>query len=274
MNDDTKLTKTRLNPFIFTSETSVRFIFLIISLISLYSLFISKIYYLSIDPFISYIYVNYHIPIGYPSMLLLISLIFLAFFLYFSEPAKTIKKNQLKRLEVRYPEVTTEVHKLSSAMEINTPIVLLLDERKNTKPSIYVFGTHNRAYIVFHDLMIKNFYNEPRSFEAIIFHELSHIKNNDYYMLKFAKNLTFSFLFFILLLSMLTFPKKLFELINFPSNISIMVPYYVSTFFIFFIFGLLIFYILISTLKVREFYADARAASIQKDKQKCNEFNI
>lgn len=184
----------------------------------------------------------------------LAGLLLLTPYLYFSGPRRKIRKRHLEMMERRHPHVCNLVQRISNQMTVEPPTVLWSEK---TDYQAQVFGNHREIYLEITDGLCKMLDVNRDFFDAVILHELSHLKNRDLVKHTLAEKLVQSYLI------VLVFHAAFFVMI---------LPFVSQTFLEFHSIWLTELYVVptitiyllnAQLLRVREFYADARVASVQ-----------
>lgn len=240
----------RINPFVFPSYYSLLFtIFLLALLMPMIS--ISSIYIrfaLLVEDLFSRI-----VFLSFP--LSSLSLPLLTLFFYINDPRKKIKKEGLEKIEKKYPELFNLIAHLSKEVGVNNPITLL---KGSMDFHVEVFGNFRSIYLKISDGLCEMLFKSRKLIEPIILHELSHLKNADLQKHTISEKLFKSYIILLCVHTILFIILRPFiSGIFFSFHSSWLIDLYiVPTATVYFLNGRL--------LKIREFYADARVALLQK----------
>jgi len=244
----------RINPFAFPFHHTLLFLVLIVTLL-LPTISESTLYAKSFM-----IARTISAPISAQIIFLSFPLIFLCFplltfFFYLLDPQKKIKKQNLQNMETVYPEVALRISRLSEQIGVRSPMVLWADS------PIYqaeVFGNARNIYMKITDGLSEAFLENSKLIEPIILHELSHLKNRDLVKHTIAEKMMKSYLILLCIHAVLFIIARFFVSETFFQFHSSFLQdlYLIPIVTIYLLNGQL--------LRVRELYADARAASVQK----------
>jgi Zn-dependent protease with chaperone function len=200
---------------------------------------------------------------GYVSLealALLISLSILGIWYIYSEyPGKLIKELNPKEIS-EFQEMNEIFKRIISNLDLGPkkPKILIYNP-KPTKNDIFAFGRQNDFYIAIPSGLAVKIKNEPEIYKTAVLHDLSHIVNRDVtktYLTLSAWSffLCYTFFYFLVILfSLLTveeYPPSVRLVSHLLLGISLLI--------------IIIYFTKNSILRIREFYADQRAASWDK----------
>jgi len=273
----------RLNPFVYISETDIRFYLMVLIGIltpSLWAFIIG----------ISIFYVMAGIEITFIFRLLIIIPIvsFIPVLIYWDykrSPKKIIKESNLKEFDKKkYPEHHECIEKLfDECLSIEKKPTLLAQPLEPSR-SAFTFGTKNDIYISIPGGLIKMFRENIKGFKSIFLHEMGHIVNRDIEKTYLANStwrslfLTLSVPIGIIILYGVYVLLNVFYYriigvldmdsinsnIDFGQNVAVNVG--IPLYFIFFL-GII--YILRNQIiRLREFYADAKVLEWEESSEK------
>ncbi len=245
----------RLNPFAFPSYHTILFIILVITAVSP-AISIGALY-VGLIPLATSIVGK--IIFASFSLLTVMGLTLLTLLFYLYDPQRKIRKQHLERIDSRCPELRNFVDQLSGEIDVSSPTILWSNA---TDYRAVIFGNHRETYLTLSEGFCKMFYVKREFVESTMLHELSHLKNRDLVKHTIAEKLIKSYL--ILLIVHATFflatrpfvSEFFFDFHSFWLRELYLVP----TLAIYLVNGQL--------LRVREAYADARVASLQKTTMK------
>lgn len=255
--------KIRLNPFVYISETDVRFYLLvligIIMPLSWASLFLYEILFFvtGIDP--TKLSNLLSIVLTFSFVLILIC------WKYKGYPKKIIKKSELDEFDKnKFPKHWECIEKLYGKYLSTDKQPTLMYQLKGSDFA-FTFGTKNHMYIAIFGRMIKKFREKRDGFKSIFLHEIAHIVNRDVDKTYLAVS-TWSTLLLILSIPLVIFLLSLLILLILIglSGFSEIIFRYkfhcmVGGLILYFLLFLAIFYVLRNQIiRLREFYADAK----------------
>jgi len=240
-----EIKKYRFNPFVFPSETDIRFVILIFSILSFLLMSSSTICYLLLG----------HISLEV--LALLISLSTLGIWYIYSEyPINIIKEYKTNEIS-EFPEINKILNRIISNLDLGSknPKILIYNP-KPAKNDIFVFGRQNNFYIAIPSGLAVKIKNEPEIYKTYVHHELAHIANGDVtktYLTLSAWSffLYYTSFYFLIILFILIIIK---EYTTSAMFVSYMLPS-ISLFII------IVYFTKNSILRIREFYADQRVAA-------------
>jgi Zn-dependent protease with chaperone function len=272
----------RLDPFAFPSDTTLRFVLLIVSAISA-SVYIYTLLYwyyrgtqIDLDAFVKNLdtfcrsqgdpnlsieaannYVRCMEPnfreasgaswfaVGGAGIL-----VSLAALLYFLFPVLMIRKEGLISFEreEKMGDLVVYLQDLCQEVGIHPPKFLL--NLTNREIGGKAFGTLGRYYVVLYDGLLKSFNNDQDlgKFRAVMLHELSHLRNKDVDKIYFSMAMSYAFVIATLV------PYVMF-LLSRPSLELFQVSWRVIAL------ALMVYLIFTSVVRSREFHADVRAST-------------
>jgi Zn-dependent protease with chaperone function len=268
----------RLNPFVYISETDIRFYLLV-----LIGIIMPSLWALTFGIVIFSVMGGAEIiPLFQRLLIILLTFSFIPFLIYWIYkrfPRKIIKKLELREFnKIDHCEYIEKLHgNYLSNLKLPTlmyrPSAFMRD-KSEAYPTGFTFGTKNHMYIVMSGGLIKKFRNDINSFKSIFLHEMAHIANGDVEKTYLAAS-TWKSLFFtlsipigiFLLYSIYTISRMLF----FGILAGLSMDYIISRINpggALLLFGGVILYFLIflgivnvlrkQIIRLREFYADAK----------------
>ena len=202
--------KPRLNPFVFPSDTDLRFVLLVVSVLGS-SLFIYNwLYYLFFrSEFLeahrrclastAAAYPDSRGAIADPSAVFALErciepaeqaqffwivagvalLLVVAVAIYWAIPALKIRRNRLVPLtDERAPGVGAYLQELCREAGLSRQPTFLVNPR-NSSTSGLVFGRRGRRYVSLNAGLVMRFYADRPTFRAVVLHELAHLRNAD-----------------------------------------------------------------------------------------------
>lgn len=272
----------RLNPFAFPADTSFRFL-LLIALIFSGSIFVLRWIYNRFDKeFASGVSrcievsglsetqstgeilsaqsvyqicmgeINRGSVIFVAGGLFLLALV--GFIIYWRYPARKIKQGRYEKLSRGdADEVIAEVETLTRMTGIERPPVVVWSPL-NTHIQAIAFGRIGTYYLGLSGGLVSQYYLDKGAFQAIVLHELAHIKNRDvditYITLASWQAFVWAILVPLAMSQILQSPRNL--ILNFGLNFGLGIRVLMIT--------LLVYLTRNAVLRVREYYADVRAA--------------
>lgn len=269
----------RLNPFVFPSDTSFRFILLIVSVLGA-SLLIYSALYNSIPANREYIRVyqgqctavtraayptnsledmfargfafsQCTTPLKHTQAAWVISgvvlLLVVAGIIYWIFPKWKIWRDKLEPLNAQdAPEMVPYLAELCREAGLTSPPVFLLNPL-NRASSGLAFGRLGRYYIVLNGGLVTRFYTDRPAFRAVVLHELAHLYNADVDKTYFSLAIGLAFLVAALVpLAISQFGRPLDETFNIGWRVLALT--------------MLVYLTLSAVLRAREVYADVRAS--------------
>jgi Zn-dependent protease with chaperone function len=268
----------RLNPFMYLSETDIRFYLLVFL-----GIFIP--FYWAFLFWVIILFELTGLEISLVVRFLLVLVIALSILLYTyrnyrTYPQKILRESRLREFsQIKFPEQYGCLEKLrKSHLPVAKPPILTY-QPLDPSQSAFTFGTKNDLYIGINGGLIMKFRKNIKGFKLIILHELGHIVNGDVekaYLAAAAWQSLFNFLllslgtmvavylyemsYILFLGTSLGESISLFGAMNPARALTVFGQY---TFF--FIIILVFVYILRNQIiRVREFYADARVLEWEK----------
>jgi len=267
--------KIRLNPFVYISETDIRF-YLLVSIGIIMPLYFNisylfgmfKSYGIDIDLFFRFF-------IGITIFFLILLIICL---IYRRLPGKKIKQLKLKNFNKSdHCKCINELHdKYLSNMKLPT----LVYQPKDTSIDAFTFGTKKQLYIYIPGGLVRKFRSNINAFESIFLHEMGHIMNKDVEKAYLAISTWKSFLITLflpfgipILLQVNLIIAKIFLLIVSAFFTDVVIwpkPLELNFYLYFFIYLYVIIFLMIiyilrnQIIRLREFYADARILEWEK----------
>ena len=174
--------KIRLNPFVYISETDIRFYLLVLIGIIIPP---SWIFRHGLAIFITiFRFLDLQMTLFLGLLILVPIVLFipiLIYFKYIKYPKKVIKMENLKEFDKQKFFKSWEcIEKLySKYLSINKQPILMYALNLKGKDSAITFGTGNHRYIGIFGKLIKKFNENVDSFKSIFLHEMGHITNKD-----------------------------------------------------------------------------------------------
>jgi len=260
----------RLNPFVYISETDIRFYLLILTAVLL-PVFWIFFYGFTIVTFESDIF---ELESRYLLRFFIIAVLASVFpaviyWRYSQEPKRIIKKMQLKKLDrEKYPEECQSIDKILTETSVNNRIIWMYHPFDPSE-SAFTFGTTEVSYICLSGgLLTRTFTDDIESFKSIIRHELGHIINGDVpkaYLAVSASQILLTLIIlpvamiaaFGVLVVLGTIHGEGFTLLVSAVKPSSLLTY-LNVLLYFLIFLTIIYLLRNQIIRVREFYADAR----------------
>jgi Zn-dependent protease with chaperone function len=245
----------RINPFAFPSKITIIFVLMVLSVVGL-SIFLSYVVILALLRFYSFA--------SLPVLLLdysflvntFITLPSLVLFFYYRDPKKKIQSLSLETLNEKYPKISNLITQITGKMGIKPNVVPLL--MKDDRYGALVFGTHKQSYIAVTSRLCESLDTMPNFVEAILTHELSHLRNKDLAKHQLAEKILKSY--FVISIAQIILLSCVY-LFSRGGVGWYTVPTIVNTYLI----PLFLLYFLNNSIRnEREYYADARVSSIQK----------
>ena len=245
----------RLNPFAFPSYHTALFAILVVTVVS--PAISVGVLYVKLVPLATST-IGKVTFLSFP-LLTLAGLTLLTLFFYLYDPRRKIRKQRLERIESRCPELSSFVGQLSEEIGVHPPIVLWSDA---TDYQAEIFGNHRETYLRISDGLCSMFYANREFVGSIFLHELSHLKNRDLTKHTVAEKMIRSYLILLIAHAVLFLAIRPFvsEFFFEAHSFWLRELYLVPTLAMYLVNGQL--------LRVREFYADARVASVQKTTKK------
>ncbi len=165
----------RLNPFVYISETDVRFYLLVligIIMPSLWALIFGIIIFSEAE-------ITFFLRLLI--MIIIFSLIpLLIYWNYKRFPKKIMKKSKLKEFDKKkFPDHHEYVEKLHGEYLSNVKKPTLMYEPLDPSESAFTFGTKNNVNIGISGGLIRKFRKNIDGFKSIFLHEMGHIANRD-----------------------------------------------------------------------------------------------
>jgi len=258
----------RLNPFVYISETDIRFYLLILSgiIMPLFwtpSLLLVSLY--SVKDIEETIFLKL-----LSVVLIFCFIIFLIYRNYNKFPTKIIKNFELKEFDKnKFPDQWKDIEKLYANYFSTEKEPILMYQLKGSGFS-FTFGTKNHLYVAMFGQMIVKYRENINRFKSIFLHEMAHIINKDVektYLAVSTWNALYLILFiplaiflFILLISFIIIGPSGFLESFLPRGLGIIVGL-----IFYFLFYLAIVYLLRNqVIRLREFYADAKVLELVK----------
>lgn len=269
-----------INVFIFPSETSILLALIIIfSLLVMFEISGSLTWIL---PEFSKTFTSTYLTIErWMAQLLVIPLILIAFFIYFTRPYFIKRKEGLVDLSEYYPLLASAIQDLASKGRVNVPLNLLFSPSETI--DIFTLGTNREYMIVLSKGFIDKFGGRDEEFQAIIYHELSHIQLGDIIKTELALGFLLSFFILAVTYSAIGICTVIVRFIRYGPdlgawqsvynpgagtsfnyitnpNLESFIPNLTMNIFTVFISGIIIWFLVRFILQYRELYADAMAA--------------
>jgi len=235
----------RFNPFVFPSETDIRFVILIFSILSYLLMSSSTICYLLLD----------YIPLEVLALSILLSTLGI-WYIYSEYPINIIKEYKTNEIS-EFPEINKILNRIISNRDLGpkTPKILIYNP-KPAKNDIFVFGRQNNFYIAIPSGLAVKIKKQPEIFKTYVHHELAHIANGDVtktYLTLSAWSffLYYTSFYFLIIVLIVIIIREYTASVMF---LSYMLPG-ISLFII------IIYFTKNSILRIREFYADQRVVA-------------
>ncbi len=238
-----------LNPFVFPSELTLYFVYMLMSLVGpASSLAVSVITY--------FLYPLFTLdPARYPLIVLAPFNLFLFPVLTYVFYTHTIKSRMKKygqyKLEVQRPEILTLLRQLCERMNLQTPETFYVD---SAEINALAFGSEKHGRLLISTGLCEKWHTFQSLVETILIHELSHIKNRDLVQHEIAESLWRSF-------AVVTFVSIFFALI---SSHNLILDWLPAVMLVYLIPLVAVFYLNNVIARWREIYADARTICIEK----------
>lgn len=233
--------KRMVNPFIFPSELTFYFLLMVIQSsfpLLWFTIYIANSTRLWKPPYLLH-------------LLLFTALFFLTWLLYKRNEKVKISRYKANRVEDRYPELSSLIFNLCSRFNVRKPIILYFEgEPLDT----FVVGYGRKPYLLVSTGLCEMYSSFPDMVETILLHELSHIKNRDLFQHEVAESLWKSFIIIAGISILLSFIE------SFRNSTSSLY----STFSMYILPSVVLFYLNSAIKKWREIYADVRTAFFQK----------
>jgi Zn-dependent protease with chaperone function len=265
----------RLNPFVYVSETTIRFYLLVAIGIFVPSMWASVFILTVIGPDIALLQ-----KLGTLATVIVLNTL-LVYGIYRRYPSKILKETKPKELDRnKFPDHVGCIEKLC---ELNLPSQkwpILLYQPFEASESAFTLGKKGGSYIVISGGLIMKFRKNVNAFTSIILHEMGHIANKDikktYLAAATSKSLflTLQIALLVLMLPMIYIWINLFasgtaagfELSYIASRTHIVQEgLWFAQFAIYFIVFLGFVYLLRNQIfRLREFYADAKVVEWEK----------
>lgn len=262
----------RLNPFIFPSETTARFLVLIIAVAGA-SLFIYDLFFFVAngaqysdlitvclaeaeigDPNFNRCMAPLQRAQAASSLRGLTILLVLGAVFYWLFPAWRIRRHHLTRLrEDDAPELVADLQALSREAGLKKPPHFLVNPHAPAVTGL-AFGRLGKYYVALSAGLVTKYVTDLPSFRAIVRHELAHLRNADVDKAYFAVAIGWAFLLVTLLplLFSVFLPSiSAADLINLVWRALVLI--------------VLVFLIRNAVLRTRELYADARASTLEPE---------
>ena len=172
----------RLNPFVYISETDIRFYLLVLIGIITPSSWAFGYGIVIFIPIFRFLDLQITSFLG---LLILVPIVLfipiLIYFKYMRYPKKVIKMENLKEFDkqkfFKYWECIEKLY--SKYLSINKQPILMYSLNLKGKDSAITFGTGNHMYIGIFGKLIKKYNENVDSFKSIFLHEMGHITNKD-----------------------------------------------------------------------------------------------
>lgn len=253
----------RLNPFLFPSETDFRFLLLIAAVLGA-SLFV---YRSLANAFWRAEFGQMVLKCGFDKACFdpferkqalfiaggLLVVLFVALVIYWGTPGRIIKRRHLSALTSEdEPEMLLYLHTLCQQMGLRHPPAFLLDPINPTVSGL-AFGRRGQYYVVLTGGLISYYYTDRSAFQAVVLHELAHLKNADVDKTYFTMAIWYAFL----AVAILPFALSLVvEIVRFGASEAVLLRELTWRAAVL---AVLVYGVRNSVLRIREFYADARA---------------
>jgi Zn-dependent protease with chaperone function len=280
-NPDTTAPSPRLNPFAFPSDTDFRFVLLIVTVLGaslfiysgvFFSIPVTRDYWLNIheqcleilpkvptnlenlaDPEVAAAQAAYQqcrAPAERANAAWIISgvllLLIVAALIYWTFPARKIRRDKLVPLSNDAPEVVDYLIKLSHGAELSRPPSFLWNPLNPTSGGL-AFGRLGRYYVNLTGGLVTQFYKDQAAFRAVVLHELAHLRNADVDKTYFAVAVWQAFLIAALLPYLITLVGNEWG-------------YVLNLFWRGIALATLVYLMRNAVLRTRELYADVRAS--------------
>lgn len=273
----------RLNPFVYISETDVRFyllVFIGIIMPSLWALIFGIV--------IFFVMAGAEITLFLRLLIVIPIFSFIPVLIYWDYkrfPQKIIKESKLKEFDKKkYPEHNEYIEKLHGEYLSAEKKPVLMVQPLYPSKSAFTFGTKNHMFIGISGGLIKMFRENINGFKSIFLHEMGHIVNRDVEKTYLANStwrslfLTMSIPLGIFLLYELYLTLSIFYLgirvgydmdyIISTMNLGKRVALYGGIVLYFVIFLGIIYVLRNQIIRIREFYADAKVLEWEKSPER------
>lgn len=269
----------RLNPFVYLSETDIRFYLVVI--IGILVPFSQALIFGSV---IIMTEVAYPLSSSVRFLLIISTLIIfplLVYWIYRRFPRKIVKNSRLKKIEgKRFTEHIQYINSLYEEYPFTAEQPTLM-YNLDKEASAFTFGTRNDFFIgMGGGLITDEFYDNINGFKSVFLHEMSHIENKDVEKAYFAESIIRTLVFTI------SIPLAVYILHSVYLNLSLLytgivaghdINYIVSRMLLperiailgaiglfFLIFWAVLHVLRSQIIRLREFYADAKVLEYEK----------
>lgn len=168
----------RLNPFVYISETDIRFYVLVII-----GIIMPSFWALTFGILISSIMGELEITIFLRLLIMVLIFSFIPFLIYWNYkrfPKKIMEKSKLKEFDQKkFPDHCEYIEKLHGMYLPTVKQPTLMYQPFDLSESGFTFGTKNHRYIGITGGLIRKFRKNINGFKSIILHEMGHIANRD-----------------------------------------------------------------------------------------------
>lgn len=273
VNTQTNNRTRRLNPFAFPSDTDFRFVLLIVSVLGA-SLFIYEAFYFLVPVNLEHYYVDlkcYQATKAFECFtsdaravvewigLGMALLLGVAGAIYWAFPAWKIWRGGLKPLSIENapPAMVTYLSDLCREAGLSRYPIFLLNPYSSASSGV-TFGRLRRYYVSINSGLVMQFQTDRPAFQAIVLHELGHIRNADVDKTYLTISIGWAFAATALLLlgTMLFLEARHFDqILQLFFN-----PLFFNPLWRILCFVVLIYLIRNAILRAREVYADVRAS--------------
>lgn len=182
------------------------------------------------------------------------AVLLVAFLIFQLSPRWTIHRKRLAPLSAEdVPEVVAFLDSLCAVLQLPRRPLFLWNPLDATR-SAFTFGHLSNQYVAMSMGLVTQFYSNQAVFQAVLLHELSHLKNADLAKTQFATAVWYAFLLVAVL------PGLLFSLFI-DSQTMGFGPLAWSRLWQLALLTVLVYFVRNGILRVREYYADVRASS-------------
>ncbi|MCZ7356848.1 MAG: M48 family metalloprotease [Candidatus Methanoperedens sp.] len=269
----------RLNPFVYISETDIRFYLMV-----LIGIIVPSLWALIFAIVIFYVMAGAEITLILRLLIVIPIFLFIPILIYRDykkSTGKIEKESKLKEFDPKkYPEHHEYIEKLHSEYFSREKKPVLMVQPLDASKSAFTFGTKNHMYIGIPGGLIKMFRENLNGFKTIFLHEMGHIVNRDVEKTYLANStwrslfLTLSVPLGIFLLYEIYLALSIFYLGNLAGydmdyiiskmDIGKRVALYGGIIIYFIIFLGVIYVLRNQIIRIREFYADARVVEWER----------